>query len=143
MLYKSSSTFFLFFSFVSVALFGHNSQKENQEVLLAHLNASRKVVAYAPGAIKNYEDAKLYICENQIYKSSSGSFLCLSSGECLSLPPMPVDSIGPYLVTLNMVDDKFFKNVCNNCGHEWSGGLFDVWCPNCGSTDWDTVRDRD
>lgn len=131
----------LIFSCLSLTLYSHNPQKENQKTLLAHLNASHKIIAYASEAIKGYEKGKLYLDESQVYETGSGSFLSLSNGEILPLSSMTFDSMGSYLTTLGMVDNKFFKNVCK-CGYEWSGGVFDVWCPRCGSTDWVTVRDR-
>jgi len=107
------------------------------------LNASHKVIAYAPESIIGYAEGKLYIDENKFYKTGSDSLLSLCNGEVLSMPILSNDSNGPYLATLGMVNNKFFKNVCNDCGREWSGGVFDIWCPTCGDTNWVTVRDRD
>ena len=138
---KTSSVFCLFFSIFTIALFGHNAQRENEKALLAQLNTSHKIITYASEAIKGYEDGKLYLDENHFFETDLGLCLSLSNGEVLSLTSIAMDSIGAYLPTSGMVDDKFFKNVCNRCHYEWSGGVFDVWCPNCGSTDWSTVRD--
>jgi hypothetical protein len=142
MLCKISSTFYLFFSFLTISLFGHNAQGENEKALLEQLNISHKIIAYASEAIKWYEDGKLYLDENRFYETDSGLSLTLSNGEVVSLSSVVTDSIGAYLATLGMVNNKFFKNVCNRCHYEWSGGVFDVWCPNCGDADWSTVRDR-
>lgn len=139
---KTSLIIYIFFSSLSVAFFGHNTQREIEEVLLAQLNASHKIISYASEAIKGYEGGKLYLDESKLYETDSGSFINLSDGEKLFIPQLSKDLMGTYLITLSMVNSKFFKNVCNRCNYEWSGGVFDIWCPNCGSTDWVTVRDR-
>jgi hypothetical protein len=115
---------------------------ESEKMLLAHLNASHKIFAYASDAVKGYGEGKLYLDESKFYETGSGLYLSLSNGEMLSLPVIAADSIGSYINTLGMANKKFFKNVCKNCCYEWSGGVFDVWCPRCGSPDWVTVRDR-
>ena len=112
MFYKNLS--FLFFSFFSVALFGHNIQKEKERVLLENLNAVHKIIVYAPEAIKNYENGKLYLNEDRIFQMNLGSSLSLYNGEVLSLSFMSSDSIGPYLITMGVAginNKKFFKNV--------------------------------
>ncbi len=139
MFYKTSLTFFLFFSCISVTLLAHNTQRENEKTLLEHLNASNKVIAHAPEAIKGYEDGKLYIDESQVCESDSGSFLSLSNGKMLSIPLMSIDSLGAYLNTLSGTSTKIFTAVCNVCNFAWEPGVFDVWCPNCNSTNWGLV----
>lgn len=126
---------------MSLTLQSYNPQKENDKRLLEHFNASHKIVVHASGAIKDYEEGRLYVDMRQIYETESGSFLILNNGKKLPIPTLSSDPKGSYIITLSMVNNKLFKNVCK-CGYEWSGGVFDVWCPNCGSTDWVTVRDR-
>ncbi len=127
---------------LSVTLFSYNSQKESEQILLMHLNASHKILVNAPETILEYKEGKVYLDERQVYETDAGSFLSLANGEILSIPPMFSDACGFYFITLNTVGTKLFKCICNHCGHEWEGSFYDIWCEVCGRADFRIVPNR-
>lgn len=104
-----------------------------------HLDSAQQIITYAPQAIEKYIEGKLYIDENYVYKTNTGSLLNLNNGKILVLPARAQDSNGHYLICSKVLAKKLFKNVCNNCGYEWEGGVLTFQCPRCKSTNFKTI----
>ncbi len=125
-----------------IVLFAQNSQKESHDIHLDHMKASSQIVLHAPELIIGLQEGKLYLDERQIHKVDHKLFFFLPNGDQLFIPLFFQDRLGLYLPTLNKVGNKLFKCVCNNCDFEWEAGVFDFWCPNCGSSDFSVFRNK-
>jgi len=133
---------FLLFLSLSLTLFAETNQKESEErILLEHIQAVAQLLLYTPEAMLFNDGDKCYVDERIVIQNEGKDSIPLQNGNFLTLPARLVDANGSFLLASLVSSKKLFKCKCNNCPHEWYGGVFTMYCPNCGSSDFRVVYD--
>jgi hypothetical protein len=125
----------LFFSILSIGNLFSNHYQES-------LNEEESFIVFfkAANAIDKYSAGKLYINESRIFLKENSIGIELDDGNFFISKCLSSDEEGFFLSCCKLLElNKLFKLICQNCGHEWAGGVFTYCCEKCGSHDFSVV----
>ncbi|MGD2170399.1 MAG: hypothetical protein PVI40_09185 [Chlamydiota bacterium] len=119
------------------------SSKDEKSIINTIVETTNKVLLESSSAVEFIKDQKVYLLEDRILDDLETQYLLTDNEDLIDIPFLSSDEEGVFIsCSSSELAKKLFKCVCNVCSFEWEGGVFTIWCPSCGSSDFRVVRNR-
>ncbi|MDN3506906.1 MAG: hypothetical protein P0S96_06725 [Simkaniaceae bacterium] len=101
---------------------------------------TRGIISHSPELIKCQQGDRIYLDEARVAPKNLGGFVLIDEDTTVYLPILFTDDLGIFTSASKDFWEKPVHQICNDCNHQWQGGVFSFRCPVCRSKNISNIR---